>query len=134
MTSPGLLLALAIVSAPPQQPEPPEPAPQARWVKLEAHTGSEFYHRIGLGLHGAFWADLAATEYGLAHNPSLREGNPFMASQGVRVLAHVGLPFAINYATEQVRKRGRPKLALWIRIGTMVTLSYAAIHNVRMAK
>jgi hypothetical protein len=72
--------------------------------------------------------DLATTEWGLA-GPGLREANPLAASRSVRISTHVLAPALVWWSTEEIRKAGRPKLALALRIGVAVAYSYATARN-----
>jgi hypothetical protein len=84
----------------------------------------------GAAMFAASASDLLTTEYGLKQ-PGIYEANAFADNRGLRIATHVVAPAVTWWATEKIHKKGRPKLALAIRIGLMVAYSYAAIHNVR---
>lgn len=84
----------------------------------------------GAAMFAASASDLLTTEYGLKQ-PGVYEANAFAENRGLRIATHVVAPAVTWWATEKIHKKGRPKLALAIRIGLMVAYSYAAIHNVR---
>jgi len=84
---------------------------------------------LGVGMFLGAAGDLATTEWGLAR-PGLREANPLATSRGVRLSTHILAPAVAWWSTEELRKAGRPKLALALRIGVAVAYSYAALRNV----
>jgi hypothetical protein len=74
-------------------------------------------------------ADFATTELGLARG--LREGNPLAGDRGLRLVHHVVGPAAVYWTTEQLRRKGKDKLALALRIALMAAYGYATVHNLR---
>lgn len=89
------------------------------------------YQALGWAAFGAAAGDFASTELVLAEGG--RELNPFMQARGVRIGASVAWAPAMNYLTEELRKDGHPKLALWMRIAVVGLKGYAIVHNLREA-
>lgn len=85
------------------------------------------FHLAGWGMVAASAADLATTEWGLSRG--LREANPLASDRGVRLLHHVAAPAAVWWTTERLRRSGRTKLAVSLRIALMAAYGYAAFHN-----
>jgi hypothetical protein len=85
---------------------------------------------IGVGMFVASGADLLSTEIGLGR-PGIVETNPMQQGRTLRIATHVAAPAAMWWITEKVRRQGKPKLALLMRIGFSVAYSYAVMHNVR---
>jgi hypothetical protein len=103
------------------------PAPSADIALPE--EGSRSFAAAGLGIFAASAADFATTEWGLSRG--LQEGNPVASQRGIRLVHHVAGPALVYWSTERLRKSGKPRLALGLRIALMAAYSYAAIHNVR---
>ena len=91
--------------------------------------GSPLFEFSGVGLFAASAADFATTELGLSRG--LQEGNPVAGRRGIRLAHHVVGPAAVYWTTERLRRSGKPKLALGLRIALMSAYSYAAFHNLR---
>lgn len=89
------------------------------------------YRALGWAAFGGSAGDFASTEYVLANGGF--ELNPLMQTRGVRIGATVAFPFAVNWMTEELRKDGHPKLALWMRVGLVGLKGYAVFHNLRAA-
>ena len=53
--------------------------------------------------------------------------------KGVRVTLHVVAPALVWYATEELRREGRVKLAFWARVGVVAAYGAATVHNLRLA-
>lgn len=91
---------------------------------------SSLFKAFGVGMVVAAAGDLVSTELGLRH-PSIYEANPLQRDRGVRIGMHAVAPVLTYWASERVRRSGRPKMALLIRIGVTVAYSYAVMHNLR---
>jgi hypothetical protein len=89
------------------------------------------YKALGWAMFPASAGDFASTEYALAGGGS--ELNPLMQNRGARIAGSVAFPFAMNYLSEELRKDGHPKLALWMRIAVVGLKGYAVFHNLRAA-
>jgi len=87
------------------------------------------YKALGWASFGGAAGDFASTEYALAGGGS--ELNPLQQYRGVRIGSSVAFPFAVNYLSEELRKDGHPKLALWVRIASLGLKGYAIAHNLR---
>jgi hypothetical protein len=83
----------------------------------------------GLGMFAASATDFATTELGLARG--LSEGNPVASDRGLRLVHHVVGPAAVYWTTEHLRRKGKDKLALTLRIALMAAYGYATVHNLR---
>ncbi len=57
--------------------------------------------------------DLGTTEWALARNPALLEGNPLMRSREVRIGANLLYVVGASLACKELRKRGHPEKAKW---------------------
>lgn len=91
---------------------------------------SSAFKAFGVGMFVAAGADLASTEFGLSQ-PGTYEVNPFQGNRTVRALTHAAAPAFMYWATEKMRDKGKPKLALLTRIGFTIAYSYVVMHNVR---
>ena len=91
---------------------------------------SGLFKTLGVGMFLASGADLASTEIGL-NRPGIAELNPTQQNRAVRLSTHVAAPALVWWLSENVRRGGKPKLALFMRIGFAVAHSYAVMHNVR---
>ncbi len=89
------------------------------------------YKTLGWAMFAGATGDFVSTEYLLSNGGS--ELNPLMQTRGVRIGATVAFPFAVNWMTEELRKDGHPKLALWMRVGLVGLKGYAVFHNLRAA-
>jgi hypothetical protein len=89
-----------------------------------------FFKFAGVGMFAASGGDLVTTEWGLQQD-GIYESNPVSTHRGVRIATHVAAPAVVYWATEEMHKKGKKKLALALRIGLMVAYSYVAIHNIR---
>ena len=135
----ALALALSITSAADEQPtrkiEPTESELAQYQLTPEpdyfGEPGSSPALRVtGVGMFAASAADLITTEYGLSQG--IDEGNPVASQRGLRIATHVAGPLAVYYATEKLKREGKTKTALILRISLMAAYSYAAIHNARV--
>lgn len=88
------------------------------------------YTALGVGMFAAAGADLASTELGSGH-PGIYEANPLQGNRSVRIATHVAAPALMYWVTDRLHKRGKPKLALFARIGFNVAYSYVVMHNLR---
>jgi hypothetical protein len=120
----------------PIEPTPDElerfelPPPDLPAVEISLLSeSSPIFHLSGVGLFAASAADFATTEWGISRG--LQEGNPVASQRGIRLVHHVVGPAAVYWTTERLRKSGKTKLALGLRIALMAAYSYAAIHNLR---
>lgn len=75
-------------------------------------------------------ADLATTEYGLSRGA--REANPLMQNRAVRVGVGVSSCIVAAEVDHKLRKHKKSRWAL--RIVGIGLLSYAAVHNARVAR
>jgi hypothetical protein len=57
--------------------------------------------------------DVGSTEWVLAHDPGLAEGNPLMRNRGVRIGANALYVVGGALACRELRKRGHPRAASW---------------------
>jgi hypothetical protein len=90
------------------------------------------YQALGYAAFVGSAGDVLSTEYALAAGGN--ELNPLQQSRGVRIGSNVAFPFATNYLTEELRKDGHPKLALWCRVAVVALKGYAIVHNLRVAR
>lgn len=134
----GLAFSLSLLTASPVMSEEAEEAkktdeeqkiilPEQTEVELTA-AGGDFFQFAGMGMFAASAGDLVTTEWGLRQE-GIYEGNPISSNRGVRIASHVVAPAVVWWATEKMQKKGQQKLALLLRIGLMVTYSYATVHN-----
>lgn len=103
-------------------------SPESDLIIDDGH--SAFFRASGVGMFAASAADIATTEWGLSQG--LHEANPAASQRGLRLATHVVGPAVVYWASDRLARKGRPKLALGLRIGLMVAYSYAAIHNARL--
>ncbi len=94
--------------------------------------GSRLFQALGYASFAGSAGDLLSTEYGLANGR--RELNPFQQHVGARVAATVAFPLVANYLTDELRKDGHPKLALWMRVALLGLKGYVIAHNLRGAR
>jgi len=87
------------------------------------------YTALGYASFVGSAGDFFSTEYVLAGGGS--ELNPLQQYRGVRIGSSVAFPLVANYFTEELRKDGHPKLALWSRIALVGLKGYAIVHNLR---
>jgi hypothetical protein len=133
----GFAVLLFLVAAEPDPSRPIRPTQEEieryaipRPAALPAPVGgSPFFEISGFGLFAASAADFASTEWGLSRG--LQEGNPVAGRRGIRLAHHVVGPAAVYWTTERLRRSGKTKLALGLRIALMSAYSYAAFHNLR---
>lgn len=97
---------------------------------LDDEGGSALFKALGVGMFLASGADLASTELGLSR-PGITEVNPTQQNRTLRVTTHVAAPAVMWWVSERVHRGGKPKLALFMRIGFAVAYSYVVMHNVR---
>lgn len=109
-------------------PRPPIMPPTD--VRFEHGSGDRLFRALGFGLFLASGADAASTEIALGR-PGLAEINPTQQTRALRMGSHVAAPAFMWWASEQVHRGGKPKLALLMRIGFSVAYGYAVMHNVR---
>jgi hypothetical protein len=136
----GLALALCLFTVSPvfaAEDKETKKDDEEQKIVLPEHTelnwtteGGGFFKFAGVGMFAASGADVVTTEWGLQQD-GIYEGNPVSTNRGVRIATHVAAPAVVYWATEEMHKKGRKKLALAIRIGLMVAYSYVAIHNIR---
>lgn len=98
----------------------------------EKDKGSALFRGLGLAMYGAKTGDLLSTELLLLDGGV--ELNPFMQHRSVRIAATAAAPIVVNWSSEELRKRGHPKLALWMRISAVALFGYATTHNLRAAR
>ena len=91
---------------------------------------SSLFKAFGVGMVVAAGGDLVSAELGLRH-PGVYETNPLQRNRAVRIGTHTVAPALVYWASERVRRGGRPQMALLVRIGLTVAYSYAVMHNVR---
>lgn len=97
---------------------------------LDDDGQNALFKALGVGMFLASGADLASTELGLSQ-PGITEINPTQQNRALRVTTHVAAPAMMWWVSEKVHRGGKPKLALFMRIGFAVAYSYAVMHNVR---
>lgn len=114
----GLVLALAASSAAPAADD-------------QVEEPGRLYQALGFATFGGSAGDILSTEYALAGGGS--ELNPLLQNRGVRIGSSVAFPVAANYLTEELRKDGHPRLALWLRVAVVALKGYAIVHNLRAA-
>ncbi len=119
----GLALALAMAAGP--------AAAAASNDDDEVEKPGRLYRALGYAAFAGAAGDVLSTEYALTDGGS--ELNPLLQNRGVRIGSNAAFPFATNYLTEELRKDGHPKLALWCRIGLVALKGYAVFHNLRAA-
>lgn len=123
----------------PAEPRPLQPTAeelerfQLRPQELEAVSpfpeASAPFQISGIGMFAASAADFATTELGLARG--LSEGNPVASNRGLRLVHHVVGPAAVFWTTEHLRRKGKQKLALTLRLALIAAYGYATVHNLR---
>ena len=91
----------------------------------------KLFDALSFGVYITKVGDFASTEY-LIYRGGV-EDNPFMQNRSTRVVATTLYPFAFNWATNEIRKDGHPKIALWMRIGFIAWHGYLIQHNLRLA-
>lgn len=94
---------------------------------------SRAFRIAGWFAYGAKFSDLASTEYVLRH-PGIREGNPLMQNQGMRVATSIAGPIMLNWGTEQLRQKGHGRLAFWLRIFAGSVWTYVTVNNMRLLR
>jgi hypothetical protein len=90
------------------------------------------YQALGWAAFGGSAGDVLSTEYALAAGGY--ELNPLQQRRAVRIGSNAAFPFATNSLTEELRKDGHPKLALWCRVAVVALKGYAIVHNLRVAR
>lgn len=90
------------------------------------------YKALGISLFVVSAGDLLSTEYSL-QKPGIEEMNPLQVNRGVRIATHIGVPLLVHWATNRLQRDGHGKMAFWLRLGCNAVLSYAVMHNVRVA-
>lgn len=95
----------------------------------EDDEGSRLFRALGYASFAGSAGDLLSTEYGLANGR--RELNPLQQHFGARLASTVAFPLVTNYLTDELRKDGHPKLALWMRVALIGLKGYAIAHNFR---
>jgi len=90
------------------------------------------YQALGWAAFGGSAGDVLSTEYALAAGGY--ELNPLQQHRAVRIGSNAAFPFATNSLTEELRKDGHPKLALWCRVAVVALKGYAIVHNLRAAR
>lgn len=120
-----LMLAVWAQGADREELDQEEPA-------AELEEPSRLYKVMGWATWGGQAGDFASTEY-LIENGGY-ERNPLMRNRGVRIGSVVAFPLVSNYLSEELRKEGHPKLALWMRIAVVGLKGYAIAHNLRELK
>jgi hypothetical protein len=90
---------------------------------------SALFQISGVGMFALSAADVATTEIGLARG--LTEGNPAASNRALRLVQHVAGPAAVYWTTERLRRNGKEKLALALRIALVAAYGYATVHNLR---
>lgn len=79
-------------------------------------------------------ADLASTHYALNQcGGRCREGNPFMQSDGGRIVLKAASIAATSWVCDRLRKRGHRNAAKVIRWGGAALWAGLAVHNMRQA-
>jgi hypothetical protein len=87
---------------------------------------------MGYAIAAGSAGDLLSTQYALANGA--RELNPLQQNIGVRVGSAVAFPVVAIYLSDELRKDGHPKLALWFRIALVALKGYAIAHNLRTVR
>jgi hypothetical protein len=90
------------------------------------------YDALGYAMFAGSAGDFLSTQYALSRGA--QELNPLQREMGVRVATTVAFPFVANYLSDELRKDGHEKLALWLRIALVGLKSYAIAHNLRVAR
>jgi hypothetical protein len=90
------------------------------------------YDAMGYAMVGGSIGDLLSTQYALSNGA--RELNPLQQNTGVRVASAVAFPVVAIYLSDELRKDGHPKLALWFRIALVALKGYAIAHNLRTVR
>lgn len=91
---------------------------------------TKLYRALGLAVWGTKMGDAVSTEMVLGVEGGV-ERNPFLQHRGVRISAAVAAPIIVNWGSDELRKRGHPKIALWLRIGAVAYWGYLTAHNLR---
>jgi hypothetical protein len=135
----GIAMSVASVGATEEKPRPLQPTQeelerfQIPRGDIEAVTpfpeSSAALQISGFGMFAASATDFATTELGLARG--LSEGNPVASDRALRLVHHVVGPAAVYWTTEHLRRKGKDKLALTLRIALIAAYGYATVHNLR---
>ncbi len=95
----------------------------------ETDQGGRLYQALGWATFAGSAGDALSTEYAIRGGAS--ELNPLQENRGVRIGSAVAFPLVSNYLSEELRKDGHPKLALWLRIAVVGLKGYVIVHNLR---
>ena len=90
------------------------------------------YDAMGFAIVGGSVGDLLSTQYAISNGA--RELNPLQQNTGVRVASAVAFPVVAIYLSDELRKDGHPKIALWFRIALVALKGYAIAHNLRTVR
>ena len=96
----------------------------------QAREPSKLYRALGLAGYGVSAGDVLSTEYTIARGGF--ESNRLVQNRGVLISSHVAVPVFINWTSEEFRKAGHGKVALWMRIGFVAYWGYLTAHNLRV--
>lgn len=77
-------------------------------------------------------ADLVSTEVAL-RRPGTQEGNPLVASRGVRIPVKLAVAAGTTAACRHLRQRGKHTQARLLAIASFVVGAAATVHNSRVA-
>ena len=101
----------------------------------EKKEKSGLYKAMGIALVGTAASDVLSTELALLSNPTVREGNPLMAtSTEARVVMKASMTAVVFVASDHLHKTGHEKMALWLRIATVAGYGIVTAHNLRHVK
>jgi hypothetical protein len=77
--------------------------------------------------------DVGSTEWVLAHDPGLAEGNPLMRDRGVRIGANALYAVGGALVCRELRKRGHPGAASWFARVVFAVSAGLAVNAVARA-
>lgn len=90
--------------------------------------GSRAHEILGYALIGTAASDVLSTKYAWSRGGS--ELHPFVPENTAGLVAvKSGAALATWWATEEIRKRGHPEIALWMRAVIVAAWGYATVSN-----
>ena len=104
-------------------------SPLAAQEQDAASKESKLFRVMGWATYGTSAADLATTEYGLAHGAV--ELNPLQQHCLSRCATHALIPPLVNFTTAKIYHSGHERTALWVRIGVNVFYGAVVVRNLR---
>ena len=134
--NPGILLVLASLAGPPTvnfEQAVDEAIPSYSLEQPQDSEPSPAFRAMGWAVIGSASADIASTHYALRGGG--REANP-VAPGGIKGIAAVkaATTVAVLWGTDELRKSGHEKTALWLRVATVAAWGYATAHNLRVGR